>query len=51
MMNGFEDYDNALMEEEDIVNDIKWPSKIELVQELFIVRSDSVHPLSFGIPA
>jgi hypothetical protein len=35
MMNGFEDYDNALMEEENISNDVKWPIKIESVQHSF----------------
>jgi len=43
MMDGFEDYDNALMEEENIFNDVKWPIKIESVQNLFIERSDFVH--------
>jgi hypothetical protein len=40
MMNGFEDYDNALMEEENIFNDVKWPIKIESVQNIFIERID-----------
>jgi hypothetical protein len=39
MMNGFEDYDNALMEEENILNDVKYQIQIESVQNFLSRRA------------
>jgi hypothetical protein len=41
MMNGFKNYDNTLMEEGNIFNDVKWRIKIELVQNF--TSSAAIH--------
>jgi hypothetical protein len=39
-MKGFEDSDNASMEESNIFHDVQWPIEMELVQNPFTERSD-----------
>jgi hypothetical protein len=46
MMNGFEYYDNVLMEEEKVFRDVKWPIEIESMPKILKAHRLSALPVS-----
>jgi hypothetical protein len=48
MMNGSEDYDNALMEEQNILIGVKSPIEIESFEHPFVERNPDIIPGKSG---